>query len=519
MKKRKFKTSKIKRTISVVFVLALLLTVFPISSASSKSVAEFSFNYAYDCSRSPAFPKAGDSFVASNLQNPLVAFEESGTTTHGNWKLTSKGLFTGNDSDYKGANYCEWCECIELKTVVDSIASIYNISTDKVEVFELTESNNHIAYGVLCALSNSVAAFIGDTWDGGAGYVLGVEELSDPYTTTIELDLTTGFNDDSALDDAKNEAKKAIAEVADPYSAYRIFMAAENAKKNVDAQTTIEGVAKAKEDGIQAVKDAIYAQELADVKEDAITGVGFYSGVYLSANAKNIVNNAEKKINNAKTVEEVQKIVADTKKTLDTQNKKDNPILIDSGLKVTTSSKGITAKWGKASGADGYIIYGAYCGQSVLKSVKTISNPKVTTITFNKLNGKKLNTNKDVKLYVAAYKDIYGKKVMYGRSILAHIAGSGSKTYTNAKSISLNKTSVKLDVKKTFTIKATVNKANNKKSLLKSKHVAKCRYKSSNTKVATVSANGKITAKAKGVCAVYVYAQNGCTKKLTVTVK
>ena len=45
------------------------------------------------------------------------------------------------------------------------------------------------------------------------------------------------------------------------------------------------------------------------------------------------------------------------------------------------------------------------------------------------------------------------------------------------------------------------------------------KYESSNTKIATVNAGGKITAKKKGTCFVYAYAQSGAYKKIKVTVK
>ena len=45
------------------------------------------------------------------------------------------------------------------------------------------------------------------------------------------------------------------------------------------------------------------------------------------------------------------------------------------------------------------------------------------------------------------------------------------------------------------------------------------KYESSNTSVAIVSSKGVITAKKKGTCTVYVYAQNGVYKKVNVTVK
>jgi uncharacterized protein YjdB len=41
----------------------------------------------------------------------------------------------------------------------------------------------------------------------------------------------------------------------------------------------------------------------------------------------------------------------------------------------------------------------------------------------------------------------------------------------------------------------------------------------SNSKVATVSKSGKITAKGKGTCKIYVVAVNGVRKTVSVTVK
>ena len=76
-----------------------------------------------------------------------------------------------------------------------------------------------------------------------------------------------------------------------------------------------------------------------------------------------------------------------------------------------------------------------------------------------------------------------------------------------ATSISLNKTSVSLYRKGTFGLKATVKNPNGNTT-----------YTSSNTKVATVSSAGKITAKAKGSATITV--KNGFAKKtVKVTVK
>ena len=57
------------------------------------------------------------------------------------------------------------------------------------------------------------------------------------------------------------------------------------------------------------------------------------------------------------------------------------------------------------------------------------------------------------------------------------------------------------------------------KKLLQENHAARYRYASDNRAVATVDENGKITAVGKGTCRIYVYAQNGTSRKITVTVK
>ena len=91
---------------------------------------------------------------------------------------------------------------------------------------------------------------------------------------------------------------------------------------------------------------------------------------------------------------------------------------------------------------------------------------------------------------------------------VAPYSGHVELTYSIIKTtISLNKTKATLYRKGTLQLKATVKNANGKTT-----------YKSSNTKVARVSASGKITAKTKGTANITV--QNGFAKKtVKVTVK
>ena len=89
-------------------------------------------------------------------------------------------------------------------------------------------------------------------------------------------------------------------------------------------------------------------------------------------------------------------------------------ILLDAGLSATWKSAKIKATWGEVPGATKYVVYASYCGKKY-KKVKTV---KGLTASIRKLNGKKLNRKKSVKLYVVAYA---GSKKL-GRSISAHVA-------------------------------------------------------------------------------------------------
>lgn len=159
------------------------------SGKAAAAPKEFSFNYAADCQRSPAYPKKGDSFTASGFGNPLNGNETFADRMEGNWKLISKGLYTGNDADYPG-NY-------GLGDVISSAASVYGVNGNEIEVFELQESGKHIAYGVLCSAFEGTALYIGDTWSGGGGYVLSNVNLNseNEVSGTITNDVSTGFEE------------------------------------------------------------------------------------------------------------------------------------------------------------------------------------------------------------------------------------------------------------------------------------------------------------------------------------
>jgi len=96
------------------------------------------FQYCYDCQRSPAYPVSGSSCTFSGFSNPYVG----NRTTTGPWKLEYKGSYSSNDNPYN--------------ITLNNYKSKYNIQS--VPIFELFQwdgnSFQHAAYGVVCAYSN-----------------------------------------------------------------------------------------------------------------------------------------------------------------------------------------------------------------------------------------------------------------------------------------------------------------------------------------------------------------------------
>ena len=210
----------------------------------------------------------------------------------------------------------------------------------------------------------------------------------------------------------------------------------------------------------------------------------------------------------------------DGKTTANGKTAYQNALSINKGLKVSQTGNKITVSWGKVSGADRYEIYAAYCTDKFgKKPVKIVTKKDVTSVTITKLNGKKLVLTKNFKAYVVAYKTVDGSKKKLGKTITAHIVGRKNKTYTNVKAIKLAKNKATIKVGKTYKIKASVVLVDSKKKMLSDKHAATFRYASSDRKIATVDKNGKVTAKKKGTCYVWIYAKNGYAKKVKVTVK
>ena len=186
---------------------------------------------------------------------------------------------------------------------------------------------------------------------------------------------------------------------------------------------------------------------------------------------------------------------------------------------VTQTNNSIKVEWSRLSGADGYIVYGSQCNGNgkayKYKKLATITNGKTRTWTHTKL--KKATYYKYI---VKAYKLVDGKKVITDISVSVHAVTKGG-NYGVAKAVSVTKIGNKKNVTEVILKKgktAQITAAEVKKDK-KIKHHRKLCYESSNPNVATVTAKGMIKAIGKGSCTVWVYAQNGVYKAITVTVK
>ena len=91
---------------------------------------------------------------------------------------------------------------------------------------------------------------------------------------------------------------------------------------------------------------------------------------------------------------------------------------------------------------------------------------------------------------------------------------TGGGAYGTIEDVTVKKGNVTLAVGKTAVIKATLETSGKKLRLHQS-----LSYESDKPAVATVDSKGRIRAKKKGSCTIYVYAQNGKYTTVKVTVK
>lgn len=178
------------------------------------------------------------------------------------------------------------------------------------------------------------------------------------------------------------------------------------------------------------------------------------------------------------------------------------------------TNNAIKLNWQKLSKAKMYVIYGNKCGSST--KPKRIAVTTGNAMTIKSISGKNLKKGTYYKFIIVAL-DKNGKVVSTSR--LIHVATKGGKA-GNHKSVTVSKSIItkaqKLKKGKTLKLNARAVALSTKQPV--KKHAA-LRYESTNKSIATVSKNGTVTAKKKGTCYIFAYAQNGIFRKIKVVVR
>lgn len=150
-------------------------------------------------------------------------------------------------------------------------------------------------------------------------------------------------------------------------------------------------------------------------------------------------------------------------------------------------------------GASGYIIYGNRCNSA--RKVYSLKKVVSTIRTSAKIT--KLNKGTYYKYTAVAYKTTTEGQKVIASSKTIHVTTIGGKV-GNYKKVKLNKKIVKLKCGKVFKIKA--EQVPEKKKLKVKRHRGIC-FESSNSSIATVSSSGKVKAKKKGTCVIYIFTE------------
>lgn len=195
-------------------------------------------------------------------------------------------------------------------------------------------------------------------------------------------------------------------------------------------------------------------------------------------------------------------------KILNETNDNDIPVSDFITLQAKTSKVSgtyIKLSWKAPADADSYVVYSGLAGRKN-KYVKTAS---VSKTSFRNSGLKKGTYYK----YIVVALDKDKNVLAVSKTVFA--ATKGGKV-TNCKSISIRKNKLSLNSGKTYKLSGKACKDNKS---LKLRNYRSIRYVSSNPNIAVVSSQGVVRGMRKGKCVIYAYAQNGVSKKISITVK
>ena len=165
----------------------------------------------------------------------------------------------------------------------------------------------------------------------------------------------------------------------------------------------------------------------------------------------------------------------------------------------------IKLSWKAVENADSYVVYSGLAGMKN-KYEKTAS---VTKTSFKDSRLKKGTYYKYIVMALDKDKNV----LAVSKTVFA--ATKGGKV-TNCKSIQTKMNKLSLKSGKIFKLSGKACKDNKS---LKLRNYRSIRYVSSNPNIAVVSSQGVVRGMRKGKCVIYAYAQNGVSKKISITVK
>ena len=195
------------------------------------------------------------------------------------------------------------------------------------------------------------------------------------------------------------------------------------------------------------------------------------------------------------------------------------PAVEPGGMVIATMvSEGKTSlklTWLTAEGVGGYDVF--------LKGCKQKGDcPLVGTVEGGGANSYTVTGLKKGKAYMAYVRAWVtrdgGKAYVLDKSPTVYAyTNKGTNKFTNPAKVTVRKASFTVKVGKTKTIRASLKGVKRNKKIIRK--ARKLRYISSDPAVATVNKNGKVRGRSAGSCVIYVLANNGKYKAVTVTVK
>jgi hypothetical protein len=180
----------------------------------------------------------------------------------------------------------------------------------------------------------------------------------------------------------------------------------------------------------------------------------------------------------------------------------------------TCGDRALRVSWTRVAGADGYEV-------TFVKEDCSFSKAEVVSVYHgNSWKFTDLKKNTAYKAYVRAWKNGKNGRSYIGKRspVVCAITGDVRKDKTNADSVRVNASRLKLNVGERAKVEASVKGVKSGKNVMRCER-ALLRWFSSDTQVATVNASGEIRAVGAGGCTVYAVAANGVRAAVKVNVK